>query len=225
MFLRSFTELALPRPVLGKTVRTFRKLNNINVNSLYLDISNSSISELDNEADVNILAQILQDTLVELLDKHAPIVTKKITDRPNLPWYGEELRMIKVNKRRWEIIYTKSKLCKHKQIYQETCSLYRIKLEKSKEEYFRSKVLEADPMVFFKVIDKLFRTTSKPILPSLSTAGELAIKFSNCFVEKIQNLRDEIAENNSLLCLLMWHFNVFQFLNRLLMLAVTKLKP
>ena len=93
---------------------------------------------------------------------------------------------------------TKSKLCIHKQIYQETCTLYRIKLEKSKEEYFRSKLLEADPMVFFKVIDKLFRTTSKPILPSRSTAVELAIKFSNCFVEKIRNLIDEIAENNSL---------------------------
>ena len=83
-------------------LRTFRKLNNINVNSLYLDISNSSISELGNEADVNILAQRLQNTLVELLDKHAPIVTKNITDRPNSPWYGEELRKIKVNKRRWE---------------------------------------------------------------------------------------------------------------------------
>ena len=118
------TKLALPRPVLGKTVRTFRKLNNINVNSLYLDTSNSSISELDNEADVNILAQRLKDTLVELLDKHAPIVTKKITDRPNSPRYGEELRKIKVNKRRWERIYTKSKLCIHKQIYQETCTLY-----------------------------------------------------------------------------------------------------
>ena len=72
-----------------------------------------------------------------------------------------------------ELILSRSYVCTYK--YTRKYALYRTSLEKRKEEYFISKVLEADPMVFFKVIDKLLNTTSKPVLPLLSTAREVAI--------------------------------------------------
>ena len=57
-----------------------------------------------------------------LIDKHAPMQTKRITLRPNTEWYSDELRASKIERRRAERKMKKSRLTVDKQIYNECCA-------------------------------------------------------------------------------------------------------
>ena len=52
------------------------------------------------------LTRQYNEDLANLLDKHAPVITRLITLRPNTPWYDDSLREMKRDKRscerKWE---------------------------------------------------------------------------------------------------------------------------
>ena len=48
--------------------------------------------------DVNVMGNSFNDTLSTLLDKHAPIKTRKISLRPKAPWYTDSVRASKERK-------------------------------------------------------------------------------------------------------------------------------
>ena len=62
--------------------------------------------------------------LRELLDKHAPEETRKITLRPYAPWYDDSLRESKQKKRALERKWKKSGLEIDKQIFHTSCTDY-----------------------------------------------------------------------------------------------------
>ena len=46
---------------------------------------------------------------MELLDKHAPLETKQVTDRPNVPCVNQEFKNAKIKKRKVEKEWRKNK--------------------------------------------------------------------------------------------------------------------
>ena len=66
---------------------TYRKLHKINIEELTRDIVN-----LDNGSVIEDLDQMvttLDNNLSNLLEKHAPEITKTVTIKPNRPWYSK----------------------------------------------------------------------------------------------------------------------------------------
>lgn len=49
-------------------------------------------------------------TLYRILDKHAPVVNKTVTVRPDTSWYTEKIRQQKLSRRQTEQIWRKSGL-------------------------------------------------------------------------------------------------------------------
>ena len=127
--------------------------------------------------------------LKELLDKHAPLVEKTVIVRPNAPWYNDELRSAKQEKRRAERQYAKSRLEVHKQIYTEKCKRYKIMLETAKEDYHRTQIEDCNSKELFRVVGKMCNPSSEPVLPDSSSQEELAEEFATYFEEKITDIR------------------------------------
>ena len=73
---------------------TMRKLKNIDIDSFCQDILSSQLY-LSQSPDLDSLIDQYESVLSELLDKHAPLITRRITCRPHAPWFDDELREVR----------------------------------------------------------------------------------------------------------------------------------
>ena len=55
------------------------------------------------------LAKCYNSTLKVVLDKHAPLVTRSIKERPRVPWFNEEIKMAKRERRKAEKRWRRTK--------------------------------------------------------------------------------------------------------------------
>ena len=77
------------------------KLRDIQLDDFKQDILSSPLVTSPAQ-DIETLSRQFDTVLSELLDKHAPLQTKCITLRPHAPWYTDELRTVKRERRRCE---------------------------------------------------------------------------------------------------------------------------
>ena len=73
------------KPPLPSKLISFRKLSAIDVNRLKLDIAESELC-MHTPSTLTELALLYDTTLSDILEKHAPVVTKQIVLRPQVPW-------------------------------------------------------------------------------------------------------------------------------------------
>ena len=181
--------MARPEPVRHKT--SFRKLRQIDIDQFKLDISSSPL-KMSPSPDLGSLVEQYNCVLSELLDKHAPTVTRSITLRPHAPWYNDMLRERKREKRRLERKWMSSGLEVHKQMYQEECHQYKRALDQAKTDYHKAQVSDCEQGKLFHVIDKLSAAKPAKVLPSHDSAHDLAGDFSMFFNDKIRKVKDEL---------------------------------
>ena len=79
---------------------TFRRFRQISVPDFKTDIA--SLSDLLVDGPVGEMVEAYDTGLRHIVDNHAPLVMKTVTLRPNSPWYTDELRREKHNRRRAE---------------------------------------------------------------------------------------------------------------------------
>jgi len=77
-----------------------------------------------------------------LINKHAPLQRKTITLRPNAPWYTEEPREGKHNRRKADRLWRKTKLEIHHQLFKEICREVEKLRMRSKRTYYSDKIAE-----------------------------------------------------------------------------------
>ena len=130
--------------------------------------------------------------LLDLLDSHAPLVTKTVTVRSTAPWFTDELRQVKQEKRRAERKYMKSHLEVDKQIYKEHCKSYKKLLDEAKKDHHKSSILESSTRDLFRTVNTLSNPNSERSLPSHDSEEELAERFADYFEQKINTIRSDI---------------------------------
>jgi hypothetical protein len=177
--------LDLQPPAAVKKKLTYRKLREINIPKLTADIKQSSLCT-EPANNLNDLVLQFDTTLLQLLDSHAPVVTKTVTVRSQSPWFSDELRDAKQQKRRAERKYTKSHLEVDKQIYKEHCRSYKNLLDTAKADFHRSSILDSDTKDLFRIIDKLSNPNSERTLPKHESMNEMADRFADYFDQKIK---------------------------------------
>lgn len=188
----------LAKPVRPRKQVSFRKLNDICVQDFAKDIMDCP-SLNDTSLPLEELVDAYNDSLRALLDKHAPLCTKKITLRPNAPWFSDELRDAKHEKRRWERKWRQSKLIVHQQLFKNQCKVYNKLLQNTRHQYFVSKIEEcgSNQKELYKLTRKLLGDTGNVCLPTHTSAEDLAENFNTFFVSKIDTIRKNIIDNNS----------------------------
>ena len=129
----------------------------------------------------------------ELLDKHAPLITRRITCRPHAPWFDGELREAKRQVRRCERKWMKSKLEIHRLIFKEEAHRYHELIKKAKCDFHKSQLENCNSRDLFAKINTLCKPKSAKILPSAQSSDiPLVEQFSYFFADKIKRISETL---------------------------------
>ena len=112
--------LKFDRPAAVKQRLRYRKIREIDIDKFSKDIKSSELYMKPGATATELVNQY-NSVLSKLLDTHAPVVQRSVSIRPNCPWYSDDLRGAKRNKRRLERKFRKSKLEIDRQIYLDAC--------------------------------------------------------------------------------------------------------
>ena len=170
--------------------RMVREIHKINTSDFRSDV-NTLVHELGPDA----TAEELHDGLSVLLEKHAPLMQKKVPLRKD-PWYPDvrdELREAKRQRRRAERRRNKTKLTIDKDIFETKKQIVTNVIQTAKENYyctlFENKL---DSKQFSKVTNNLLGKQKEKNLPNTTDDGNLANAFSQFFNTKINSIRSGI---------------------------------
>ena len=135
-----------------------------------------------------------------ILDKHAPLKTRVITLRPHAPWYNDELREMKQERRRMEHRWRTHGLDADKAAYRGLREKYNRCLYQTKTQYYSKMISNKanNPKDLFQVVDSLVNgKQANPPLPEHTSTDELSNRFADYFTDKIDCIRLNLTNRKS----------------------------
>ena len=150
-------------------------------------------SELILTSTNNIKAHNFNTILRNILDKHAPLKDRKISNRPTAKWFNLEIKSAKRLRRSRERRWRKSGLEIHKQIFNKQRLAVNILVEQTKRDYYlqRFGTIQSCKELFFFTVNEVFQKKTSGSLPQ-GQNKELAQNFSSFFKEKIDIITTEL---------------------------------
>ena len=123
---------------------------------------------------------------------------KTVTLRPNSPWYTDELRREKHNRRRAERTWLRTGLVIHRQVYRAQCVIVNRMLLAAKRDYYTDKIAScgSNQKQLFNITKSLMRVSCHAQLPSYVSPNDLAQRFSNHFEKKVSDIQQSIANRS-----------------------------
>ena len=192
-------QLNLQKPLNERKSVVSRRLRNFDFEAFYKIIISSGlradVSDLSLELIVDRYDNVLRDTM----DILAPVKSRTIVLRPNVPWYNEDIGNGKRKRRRLERRWRSSRLESDRLSYIEQCSVVNTMLYKAKEFYYSSVIRDNahDTRLLFWSIDKLLQSQTEKHYPSADNDQQLANDFADFFTAKIERIREELVLRKS----------------------------
>ena len=125
---------------------------------------------------------------------HAPLTSRRVTDRQNTPWFNDELRVAKVKRRKLERKWNQSRLEIDHQILRDHCKFYMKVISDAKKTFHRTRIAQCDNKKLFQVVNTLIKGPQNATLPAHVDETVMAQSFSDYFHTKIKTIRDELDE-------------------------------
>ena len=125
--------------------------------------------------------------LKALLDKHAPIKSKSVSQKPPAPWMTQEIIQSKRCRRYLERVWRRSRSSLDRPRYTLQCHLCNRQLLKAKSYYYENTVSNnsATPKQLWKCINQILHRRPAPSLPTHASIKSLCNSFSSHFKDKI----------------------------------------
>ena len=190
-FVISF-DLLLRKPGRVTEKVTSRNIRSIDMHVFRTDLRN--VLESTTQSDLADPLSVYNTCLLQVLDHHAPLVTRTVTDRTSAPWMTLEVKQAKVERRIAERKWRQSGLTVHKEIYAKQRSLVSNLIRKAKEKVISVKKLSTVtvPGSFSRLSNQMMGTFGDAVLPSNIPPESLPDKFSEFFVGKIEQIRSSL---------------------------------
>ena len=171
---------------------SYRKIKSINIEELQTDIYVSDIHTRKPDMDVETLTDIYNDTLKRLINIHAPVKTKKISNRRRLPWFTDEIAEAIRCRRRLEKCWKKDKTSneKYEQFHKQRRTVSNL-MDSAERKFFFNKIIEnkSNYKEVYNVCNQLLGRDKDSPLPPNGTNKELADRFNIFFTDKITKIR------------------------------------
>ena len=181
----------------GRKETKFRKYSAIDIEKFKNDICDSLI-KVEENASCDELLEAYNSILTNLLNKHAPLQTKMVKIRTRSSWFNNEIYEAKVQKRKLERKWKKSKSQEDHDIFRSYCRSVNALILQTKRNYYCNKIedKEQDSKELFRLAKSLLGQSNTTILPDHKSPKELAERFNDFFTQKVQNIRDDIAKKD-----------------------------
>ena len=191
-FVSSYISIVKAK-VTRKTV-SYRNIKSIDEVSFLSDLSVICDALMSAHGDVT---EEYNEQLSSLLNRHAPLITKRISSRGYNPWFDKTALTMKRDKRKLERSWLKSKTAMKYDNFQIARQIYREYISEKKSEYLNNKIRECgrDSGRLYKEVFALLDLVKENPLPSDSSDDNLADKFSSFFSDKVDGIRQELAHH------------------------------
>ena len=196
-FLSEYRE-TFEKSCFAKKVVSFKKLRSIDIDSFCENIKNSPLLQ-QQAPDLETLVNQYDNVLKSLLDKHAPVMQRRVTIRPSAPWYTQEVALAKNKRRRLERKWYSTRLQSDRELYVYQCSVANNLITSLKSDYYTSIINEhaADQRVLFKTVNKLLQQSTEKHYPLSPDNVTLANSFADFFMNKIDKIHCVLNERQA----------------------------
>ena len=164
-------------PAVSKHNVFYRVIHSINI-SFMTDIITSDLVTHPKEH-VSELYKQYRDIFKTLLDKHAPIKSKYVSQKPPAPWMNPKLIQSKWRRRYLERVWRKSRSSLDMSRYTRQCHLCNRQMSKAKSYYYEYIVSNnyATPKQLWKCINQILHRRPAPSLPTHASIKSLCNTF------------------------------------------------
>jgi hypothetical protein len=190
-----FFHLAADRPPRAKQTVVSRNFKKVDPEAFTSDLG-SAAAELGRQLEdcsVDQLVEMYDSTLSNLLNQHAPLVSKQVTVRPSAPWISEEAREARRDRRKAEKLWRATRLEVHRQMY--VCARNKAKclFKEAKRDYVSSQLADCtSSRQLFSLTNRLLGKEKDNSLPNNIPASDIPDAFSHYFNEKIEIIRKDL---------------------------------
>lgn len=194
-FVVSF-QLCLRKP--GRETRnvTSRNIKAINLFDFKTDIC--TLFESTAQSGSADPLDVYNTSLHKLLDQHAPLVTRTLTNRTSAPWMTLEVKAAKIKRRQAEQKWRESGLTIHREIYARHRNLVSNMIRRAKKKYICDKIVGAESSrELFRLSGEMMGKVSNAVLPSNISKEDLPDKFNEFFTGKIEQIRSRFDPDMS----------------------------
>ena len=182
------------------TVRSisYRKLKAINMESLNKELSTTGLCQAPPN-DLEELVNCYNETLRSVLDKHAPLTTKTIVERARVPWFNEEIREARRQRRKAEKKWRASKLDSDFVIFKIKRNAATRLMSKARKEFYTDFINEnsGNQKKLFRASKCLFNRAVDDGLPPNLDCGLFANDLGRYFVQKITTIRSRLDNESN----------------------------
>lgn len=180
-----YRNIATPTKVIS------RKLKDMDYKAFMDDINIEAI----NLTNIDDATNTLKAELLRVLDKHAPLKERKITERKKEPWYEDHVKKQKKTVRNRAKIWKKYKEPHQWKAYTIERNRYNRMLAGSKIRTISEKVVECgtDTKKLYNLINNITGRTKVNPMPPGKSDQILAEEFADFFLSKITKIRNDLA--------------------------------
>jgi len=187
-------KLTKSKEVLSET-KEFRELQKIDINLFREDLATSPINTTDLQSlTLDDAVKLYQDVLECLLNKHAPILSRKFRVNKT-PWWNAECQKARSERRRAK---RNVKDAASKEEYKEKCIDATIIINKARNRFYDNKLssLKGDPKGTYKVINRLLdKQYGSNTIPNGESDEIIATNLMEFFDNKVKNIYDDITKS------------------------------
>ena len=195
------------QPVSVKKRISYRNLSGINLEEFSLDLQ-SRLNTLSNTNNVDFPTQYQHFSRItnEALDHHAPLITKTIQPRNDVPWmdseYRKERALRRKLERKWKVSVGKTGKTTgpERDAYTEQRSKCSKLAVSKRSQFFRNLIQknEGDQSSLYKVASQVLdKNKSVTALPKFDQPSDLADRFNSFYTDKVNNIRAKIPTIDS----------------------------
>jgi len=187
--------LSFVKPASKTRTVSYRKIRSVDLVAFRKDIANSLLCT-SSVPDLSDLCLQYDSVLSNIVNQHAPLCTKTVSDRPRAPWYNDVIRKNKTIMRKLERRWRKTNLTIDRELYVAQCTLVKDLIFSAKMSYYSKLIDESDcdNKVLFSTVDKLLHRSAEIKQPSSPSPEVLANTFVHFFNDKIINIRNELSQ-------------------------------
>ena len=211
---------------------TYRNYKDLDIPSFHDNISKSNQLFLQQSKGANFEKSIklYENIFKDVVDNHAPLVTKFVNSLQRPPWMDAEYVAARKERRQLFKIWQKDKNVYNRTIFEESREAV-VELSNEKRcNYYQNFINNSavnSQLNLFKVCDTLLDTKQQSQLPYSEDFDALATDFNNFFISKIENIRKkldvcEVAKPIRITNPFIDTFNTFKMVNASDLLKIIK---
>ena len=185
--------LRVNKPTLSAKNVSYRRVKSIDITSCNQDLLDSRLCQSPPD-DIDELVACFNATLKSVLDKHAPLKNKVITERTRVPWFNEEIKEAKRKRRKAERKWRDTRLDADLADFKQKRNVVTQLMNKVRREFY-SEFIDAhsgNQKKLFTATMKLINQSKSRDLPPVPDNAVCASSIGKFFYRKIANIREQL---------------------------------